>query len=100
MTREKAKGVGKPDKDLVPEKGEEDVATNAVDGDDAADLEGYTGKDGSKSLGYLKHAPVADGAGLGADADDAGRTEQQEGANSGASPQSATTSPAASADKE
>ncbi|HEX5016512.1 MAG TPA: hypothetical protein VFX15_02875 [Actinomycetes bacterium] len=83
MAREKAKGVDKPDKDAIAEAGEADVST-ADGGDDAADLEGYTGPDGSKSLGYLKHAPVEDNSGLGADADDAGRTTQEPGQNSGA----------------
>lgn len=83
MAREQAKGVDKPDKDAIPEQGEGPAST-ADGGDDAADLEGYTGPDGSKSLGYLKHPPVEDNSGLGADADDAGRTTQEPGQNSGA----------------
>lgn len=84
MAREKAKGIRKPSQDAIDDP-------ESAEGKDLANLEGYTGPDGSKSLGYLKHEPVADSSGLGADADDAGRTNQQPGANSGASPQDPST---------
>ena len=83
MAREKGKNVSKPSKDAIENP-------EAAEGKDLANLEGYTGPDGSKSLGYLKHEPVADSSGLGSDADDAGRTNQEPGANSGASPQEPT----------
>lgn len=83
MARPTAKGIDKPDADAIAKEGEEDAST-AEGGEDAADLEGYTGPDGSKSLGYMKHAPVEDSSGLGTDADDAGRTTQEPGQNSGA----------------
>lgn len=89
MARETAKGIDKPDKDVVGE-----TPKDAPDGEEQADLEGYTGPDGSKSLGYLKHDPVADSSGLGADADDAGRTKQEPGANTGGSPQKSPTTEA------
>jgi len=82
MARETAKGIKKPDKDVIAKEGGEVSAPE--DGEDRANLEGYTGPDGSKSLGYLKQPPVADRSGLGSDADDAGRTEQEPGQNSGA----------------
>ena len=82
MARPTAKGIHKPDEDVVAKEGKE--VSNPVDGDDVANLEGYTGEDGSKSLGYLKQPPVADRSGLGSDADDAGRTKQEPGQNSGA----------------
>lgn len=86
MTREVAKGISKPkhpaeEGDIGPK-----TVDPAEDGKEAANLEGYTGKDGSKSLGYLKQPPAADRSGLGADADDAGRTDQPTGANTGAGP--------------
>jgi hypothetical protein len=80
MARETGENIDKPSK-KAQETGE---GKNA---EEEADLEGYTGPDGSKSLGYLKHEPVQDSSGLGSDADDAGRTNQEPGANSGASPQ-------------
>lgn len=83
MARETAKGIKKP-KDAA-ETGD----TEPLESDDPkeeANLEGYTGPDGSKSLGYLKQQPIADRSGLGSDADDAGRTDQPIGANSGAGP--------------
>jgi hypothetical protein len=58
------------------------------DPQERANLEGYAGEDGSKSLGHLKHPPAADSSGLASVADDAGRTEQEPGENSGASPAS------------
>lgn len=78
MSRETGENIEKPSKDAI--------AGDPKDGDDAANLEGYTGPDGSKSIGYLKHDPSPDESGLGADADDAGRTEQEPGANTGGSP--------------
>lgn len=83
MARETAKGIRKP-KD-VAEEGDSEVLTGAT-GKEEANLEGYTGEDGSKSLGYLKHPPTVDSSGLGVNADDAGRTDQPIGANSGAGP--------------
>lgn len=83
MARETAKGISKP-KD-VAEEGDTEVTTGET-GKAEANLQGYTGPDGSKSLGYAKQPPVADRSGLGADADDAGRTDQPIGANSGAGP--------------
>ncbi len=80
MAREKGKNVKKPSQDAVNDP-------DSAEGKQIDNLEGYTGPDGSKSLGYLKQEPVADSSGLGSDADDAGRTEQEPGANSGASPQ-------------
>jgi hypothetical protein len=82
VARETAKGIHKP-KDPAEEGEEPKVAD---DGQENANLEGYTGKDGSKSLGYLKQPPVADRSGLGVNADDAGRTHQEPGDNSGAGP--------------
>ena len=89
MAREQGKKVKAPSKKAV----EEGPQTP----EDEVNLKGYTGPDVSKSIGYLEHEPVADNAGLGADADDAGRTKQAKGANSGASPQPATEAGAPSA---
>lgn len=83
MARETAKGIHKP-KD-VAETGDTDVKTGES-GKEEANLQGYTGPDGSKSLGYLKQPPVQDRSGLGVNADDAGRTHQEPGDNSGAGP--------------
>ncbi len=81
MAREEAKGINKPKDDVIPGEG----GTPAVaDGEERANLEGYTGPDKSKGLGYLKEPAVADRSGLGSDADDAGRTDQKPGQNSGA----------------
>jgi hypothetical protein len=63
------------------------VPKESDDPKEKANLEGWTGKDGSKSLGHAKQPPVADESGLGADADDAGRTEQEKGSNTGSKPQ-------------
>lgn len=86
MAREVAKGISKPKS--VAEEG--DLGPKTVDpaeeGKELANLEGYTGPDGSKSLGYLKHPPAPDSSGLGTAADDAGRTYQAVGDNSGAGP--------------
>lgn len=79
MSRETGENIEEPSKEAIENP---DAAT----GDEQANLEGYTGPDGSKSLGYLKHDPSPDESGLGADADDAGRTEQEPGANTGGSP--------------
>lgn len=83
MAREQAKGIHKP-KD--PAKEGDSGPKTTDDGQENANLEGYTGKDGSKSLGYLKQPPAADSSGLGVNADDAGRTHQDIGDNSGAGP--------------
>lgn len=80
MARETAKGIHKP-KDAAEEG---DTSPTDAEGKEKANLEGYTGPDGSKSLGYMKQPPVADRSGLGSDADDAGRTDQKPGQNSGA----------------
>lgn len=83
MARETAKGIKEPKE--TAQVG--DTGPLVVDdGEEMANLEGYTGPDGSKSLGYLKHPPTSDRSGLGADADDAGRTTQLVGDNSGAGP--------------
>lgn len=82
MATEQAKGIKRPKDESIPRDGE--VAANPDDGQERANIEGYRGPDGSKSLGYLKHAPVGDRAGLGSDADDAGRLAQRAGQNSGA----------------
>ena len=85
MATEQAKGIKKPKDESVPDSGQETATSGTVtDGDEIANLEGYRGPDGSKSLGYLKHPPVGDRSGLGADADDAGRLRQAPGQNSGA----------------
>jgi len=83
VARETAKGIKKP-KD-VAELGDTDVKTGDTSQEEA-NLQGYTGPDGSKSLGYMKQPPTADSSGLGVNADDAGRTDQQPGDNSGAGP--------------
>lgn len=80
MSGEQAKGISKPSQEAIEDP-------DSAEGKDLANLKGYKGPDGSKSLGYLENDPVADSSGLGADADDAGRTHQEPGANSGASPQ-------------
>lgn len=82
MAREVAKGIKKP-KDPAQHN---DLGVKVATGDEMANLEGYTGPDGSKSLGYLKHPPAVDRSGLGSDADDAGRSDQAIGDNSGAGP--------------
>ncbi len=83
MAREVAKGIKEPKQ--AAQVG--DTGPLVVDdGEENANLEGYTGPDGSKSLGYLKQPPTSDRSGLGSDADDAGRTVQQIGDNSGAGP--------------
>ena len=82
MARPTSKNVSKPDDDVIAKEGGDIASTD--DGEQMANLEGYTGPDGSKSLGYLKHPPSADRSGLGSDADDAGRTRQEPGQNSGA----------------
>jgi hypothetical protein len=79
MARETAKGIKKPKQETIDNP--EDASPQ-----ERANLEGYTGPDGSKGLGYLKQDPSADSSGLSSAADDAGRTEQPEGANTGASP--------------
>lgn len=85
MATEQAKGIKAPKEDLVPDSGEETVGhAGQVEGQELADLMGYRGPDGSKSLGYLMQPPVGDRSGLGADADDAGRLRQAPGQNSGA----------------
>lgn len=90
MARPTAQGITKPSDDVVAQEGDNEVAT--AEGDELANLEGYTGPDGSKSLGYLKNPPGADSSGLGVNADDAGRTHQEPGQNSGAgSPQNVST---------
>jgi len=70
MATEQAKGISKPKADLVPDSGQPEAIDAGVEGDDLADLMGYRGPDGSKSLGYLMHPPVGDRSGLGADADE------------------------------
>jgi len=82
MARPVAKGIKKPDDDVVAKEGDTEPTT--AEGEDLANLEGYTGEDGSKSLGYLKNPPASDSSGLGVNADDAGRTHQEPGQNSGA----------------
>ena len=82
MATEQAKGIKRPKDTSIPDSGEE--TANPDDGQERANIEGYRGPDGSKSLGYLKHPPVGDRSGLGADADDAGRLAQAPGQNSGA----------------
>lgn len=82
MATEQAKGIKAPKDESIPDSGE--PTADPDDGQEMANIEGYRGPDGSKSLGYLKHPPVGDRAGLGADADDAGRLAQKPGQNSGA----------------
>lgn len=85
MATEQAKGIKAPKDDNVPDSGEDVVRELGPDeGQENANILGYRGPDGSKSLGYLAHPPVGDRSGLGADADDAGRLAQAEGQNSGA----------------
>ena len=83
MARPTAKGIKKPKDSVIDKEGDTGPVTDAT-GEDLANLEGYTGPDGSKSLGYLKNPPGADSSGLGVNADDAGRTHQEPGQNSGA----------------
>jgi len=87
MATEQAKGISKPKDDLVPDSGDQVAhmtVSDTEDGEELANLMGYRGPDGSKSLGYLMQPPVGDNAGLGSDADDAGRLKQAPGQNSGA----------------
>ncbi len=86
MARETAKGISKPKNPAEEGDSGPKVVDATEDGKELANLEGYTGPDGSKSLGYLKHPPAADSSGLGVVADDAGRTQQDTGDNSGAGP--------------
>lgn len=82
MATEQAKGIKKPKDASLPEHSQDSAPD--VDGAEEANLEGYRGPDGSKSLGYLKQPAVGDRSGLGSDADDAGRLDQKPGQNSGA----------------
>ena len=82
MATEQAKGIKAPKTESIPDSGEQEVLPD--DGQERANLLGYRGPDGSKSLGYLAHPPVGDRSGLGSDADDAGRLRQRPGQNSGA----------------
>lgn len=82
MATEQAKGIKRPKDESIP--GPHDAPAVVADGQEQANLEGYRGPDGSKGLGYLKQPPGADRSGLGSDADDAGRSRQEPGQNSGA----------------
>lgn len=86
MARPQAKGIHKPkDPAVLGDQGDKPLPQD--DPKEAANLAGYAGPDGSKSPGYLQHPPAQDSSGLPMDADDAGRTHQDPGQNSGAGSQ-------------